>query len=364
MATADDEYGERTEQATEHRRQEQRRQGNVAHSAELGISGHLLTSAGLLYLLGGKLVEATARLTASQLEAADRHQATTGDVLKQAEQLAGWSVEHVLPWLLGMLASATVIGLIQTGFLFSTEKLSIRWDLLNPVTGLQRLFSVRSVATLVVSLIKLGLLFTIAALFVWHELPMLLALSSAPAATAFLVIGDSVVRLALILAGSLIVIGLGDYGFQWWKHERDLMMTKDELKREIKEMEGDPIIRHQRKVAHRKLTESRDLNKVIKATFLLNNPTHYSIAFRYEPPEFPAPTVIAKGVDEIALRMREIATEHDIPMIIRPELARQVYRTLEVGESIPAELYDVFIEIMRHVYAITGRTIDLSQVRE
>lgn len=359
MAT--DEFGERTEQATDHRRQEERRRGNVARSAELSTASHLLTTAALLYAFGGGLVEAVARMTASHLRTAHLHQPSQEGFIKQAEDILAWAGASVLPWLAGLLIAAIAVGLVQTGFLLAPEKLTPRFDVLNPVTGLKRIFSVQSVVTLAISLCKLGLLFGIAGWFVWSELPQLVTLSTAPVGTSFLVMGEGVVRLAMILAAVLITIGLGDYGFQWWKHERDIRMTKEELRREIKEMDGDPLIRRRRRAAHQKLAESRDINKVLNATFLLGNPTHVSVAFRYDPPQYPAPTVICKGLDEVALRMRELAEENSIPVLIRPELARQVYRTMKVGETIPADLYDVFIEIMKHVYAITGQKIDLSR---
>jgi len=355
---ASDDNGEKTEQPTDHRREEERRRGNVAHSSELNIAGHLLTTAGLLFGLGASLVEAVARLMRNSLTTAADRTGDRGTVLAQFESLAEWSAENALPWLAILLVSATGVNLAQVGFLLSTEKLNLNFNAINPVNGMQRILSVRSLVTLAISLGKLTLLFAVAAWFAWVELPVFMQLATAEVSTTFVTIGSSVVKLAMLLASVLLIIGVTDYSFQKWKYERDIRMSMEELKREMKDMDGDPLIRRRRREAHQKLVEARDLSSIPLATFLTANPTHYAIAFRYEPPEFPVPTVIAKGTDNLALEMRQIAADHGIPVIERPELTRQMYPNLRVGQGIPVELYDVFIEILKYVYTITGKSID------
>ena len=126
--------------------------------------------------------------------------------------------------------------------------------------------------------------------------------------------------------------------------------------------EGDPLIRRRRMDNHKKLIQSRNVRRVSEADFLLVNPTHYSLAFKYAPPRYPAPTLIMKGVDDVALQMREVAKENDIPIIERPELARKLYATMEQGHGISPDLYDVFIAILKYVYSITGKKFDLPGV--
>jgi flagellar biosynthetic protein FlhB len=180
-----------------------------------------------------------------------------------------------------------------------------------------------------------------------------------PLLSSFMQVGTLIVQLGLYLATTLVLIGAADYGYQWWKHERDIMMTKDQVKREVKEMDGDPLIVQRRREAHRKLLAAKNIRATSFATALLTNPTHVAIAFKYEPPEYPLPIIIAKGLDEVALKMREIAAEHDIPIIERPELARRLYRDVEVGQPIPEDLYGVFLEILKYVYSITGKVPEL-----
>jgi len=360
---ASDEFGEKSELPTEHRRQEERRRGNVARSGELTIAVHLLATACVLYALGTGLVEALGQLVANSITTAAERDVSPSHFIAQFRHLAEWSGSHVLPWLAAMVAAGLGVNLAQVGFLLTTEKLGLNFEHLNPVSGMQRLFSMRSVVTALLSLAKLGVLLSVAAWFISTRLPLFLALATEPAGAAFRVIGTTAVELSLWLASVLIILGAADYGFQKWKYERELMMTKQEIKQEVKDQEGDPLIRRRRKDAHQKLIQSRNIRKVSEADFLLVNPTHYSLAFKYAPPRYPVPTLLVKGVDDIALRMREVAKENDVPIIERPELARKLYAQLEPGQGIPTDLYDVFIEILKYVYSITGRTIDVPGAR-
>ncbi len=360
---ANGEFGEKSELPTEHRRQEERRRGNVARSGELTIAVHLMATACVLYALGAGLVEALGLLIAKSISTAADRGANLGTYIVQFQELAQWSAAHVVPWLAALIAAGIAVNLAQVGFLITTEKLELNFEHLNPVTSLQRLFSVRSVVTALLSLAKLAILLGVAVWFINSKLPLFLALATEPVGSAFQLIGTSAVELSLWLASVMLAIGAADYGFQKWKYERDLMMTKEEIKQETKDQEGDPLIRRRRKDAHQKLIQSRNIRKVSEADFLMVNPTHYSLAFKYAPPRYPVPTLLVKGVDDVALRMQDVAKENNIPIIERTELARRLYDQLEPGQGIPTDLYEVFIEILKYVYSITGRKIDLQGSR-
>jgi flagellar biosynthesis protein FlhB len=362
MAT--DDTGDKSEDPTEHRRMEERRKGNVARSTELNIAGHLLSTAAVLYFLGADLVESLGKMISLHIRTAGSHRGDIGEVYAEFKDVGSWAADSVLPWLFGLLLAAVAVNLAQVGFLVATDKLSLNINAINPITGLKRIFSARGVVTLLISLGKLGLLTLAAAWLIWLELPGFLHLTAAAPWTAALATGYAILKLSIVLSVILIVLGVADYAFQKWKHNHEIMMTKEEVRREMKEMDGDPLIRRRRRDAHQKLIEARDISKVSASAFVLTNPTHFAIAFQYNPPEVSVPTVVAKGADETAFRMREIAAENGIPIIERPELARQVYRTLKVGQSIPADLYDVFIEILKYVYTITGKTISASDIED
>lgn len=360
MAT--DDTGDKSEEPTEHRRDEQRRKGNIARSTELNIAGHLLSTAVVLYFLGADLVQSLASMIANHLSTAGNHPIGVEEICAEFIEVGIWARDSVLTWLGVLFLAAVAVNLVQVGFLIATEKLNVNIGALNPISGLKRIVSVRGIVTLAISLGKLGLLTLAAGWVVMGELQGFLLLTSASPWTAGLATGYAIQKLAIILSSILIILGVADYAFQRWKHTREIMMTKEEVRREMKDMDGDPLIRRRRRDAHQKLVESRDLSSVSASSFILTNPTHYAVAFQYDPPGVPVPTVIAKGADETAFRMREIAIENDIPIIERPELARKVYRNLKVGQSIPSDLYDVFIEILKYVYTITGKTIDMSDV--
>ena len=298
------------------------------------------------------------------LRTAGNHRGEPVEIYAEFKEVGSWAASHVLPWMFGLLLAAVAVNLAQVGFLVATEKLNLNINALNPMTGLKRIFSVRGVVTLAISLCKLALLTLAAGWLIWLELPGFLNLTTASPWTAALATGHAILKLSIVLSTILIILGVADYAFQRWKHTQELKMTKEEVRREMKEMDGDQLIRRRRRDAHQKLIEARDISKVSSSAFVLTNPTHYAVAFQYDPPNVSVPTVVAKGADETAFRMREIAAEHGIPIIERPELARQVYRTLKIGQSIPADLYDVFIEILKYVYTITGKTIQPSDVED
>ena len=208
-----------------------------------------------------------------------------------------------------------------------------------------------------VSLAKLSLLVLIAVWFSYLVFPSFLALMGAPPETILRDIFNSTIELGLLLALALIILGGLDFAFQKWKHEKDLMMSKQEIREEMKSMDGDPLIRQRRREAHRKLAMSQELSKVATADVVITNPTHISIAIKYDPESMPAPVVVAKGAGEIAFQIRKIANEHGIPIIERKALARQMYRDVKTGQEIPFELYEVFVEIMAYVYSLTGKTM-------
>jgi flagellar biosynthetic protein FlhB len=255
----------------------------------------------------------------------------------------------------------------------TAESLQPKLARINPLEGVKRIFSLRALVKLAVSLGKLLVLTSIVVLFLVSVLPELLQTVEAEwmpaelpangerfretrfAALLLVSIRDLLGSLAFQLAAALVLLALLDYGFQKWKHEQDLRMTRQEIRDEMKNMEGDPLIRQRRRDAHRKLAQARELSQVRTADVVITNPTHISVALKYNPDEMPAPKVVAKGMGEIALRIREIAAEHGVTIIERKSLARTLYANVKTGHFIPVEIYEVFVEIMAYVYRLTGR---------
>jgi flagellar biosynthesis protein FlhB len=354
MAT--DEFGDKTEQPTDHRRQEARQKGNVARSQDLSSSGLMLAVALALALFALPWLRAMGRLIEASLKTARPSGIDAVTVAERFHRLFEYALMETAPFLLLFVAAAILINIAQVGVMVAPEALAPKLNRLNPIEGFQRLFSLRGLARLVGSLAKMLVVVAVAGLFISGALPLLLELTGAQPPDLLRVVHGHLVRLAFQLALALFALALLDFGFQKWKHEQDLQMTKQEIREELKTMEGDPQIRHRRREAHRKLTQARELQQVKAADVVVTNPTHIAVALKYDPQTMPAPTVVAKGMGVIAEQIRLLAAQHAVPIIERKELARELYRTVKVGSPIPVELYQVFVQIMAYVYRISGRT--------
>ena len=353
MAT--DEFGDKTEDPTDHRRNEARRKGNVARSQDLNSAGLMLAVALALALAGLPLIQSMGTLIEKSIEGARPRKIEPVAVQKHFETLFEYSLLDVAPFILILVTAAIFINIVQVGVMVTPDSLSPKLSRLNPIEGIKRLWSMRAVVRLLGSLAKLGIVVAVAGLFITWAFPTFLGLSDTGAVAILREIHGSLVRLAFQLALALFALALLDFGFQKWKHEQDLRMTKQEVREEMKQMEGDPHIRQRRRESHRKLAQAREVNRTKDADVVITNPTHIAVALKYDPATMFAPTVVAKGEGLLAQQIRRVAVEHGVPVIERKELARELYRTVRAGNPIPTDLYEVFVEIMAYVYRITGR---------
>lgn len=354
MAT--DDLGDKTEDPTEHRRSEARRKGNVARSQDLSAAGMMLAAALALSTFGLSLFHAMGRLIEGSLRTVNPHTLDPTVAGDRLWVLFRFSLTAAIPVLLILVAAAILINLLQVGFLITPEAVQPKAARLNPIAGFKRLFSVRSTVKLAVSLAKLALVVGIAVLFTASVLPRFLALTGANPKALLQGAHSSVVELAFLLALALVALALLDFTFQKWKHQQELRMSKQEVREEMKQFDGDPHIRMRRREAHRKLAEAREMQAVRTADVVVKNPTHIAVALKYDPATMIAPTVVAKGMGAIAEQIHRIADENNVPIIERKDVARSLYRTVRVGGTIPADLYEAFVEIMAYVYRLTGRT--------
>ena len=349
-----DDQGDKTEAPTEHARRQAREKGQVAKSSDVTAAAVLAAAAALLWVGGVGLAETLAGLTAAGVSNA-AVTLSADDALARAAGLAAAVAANVLPGLLA-LAAAAAAGLAgQFGVLISTQALAPKWSRVNPVAGLGRLFSARAVARLGGGLAKVGVLAGVSGLVASAWLPDLVGLVAAGPGAILGRTHAALSTLAACLAAALAVLAAGDYLFQRWQHERDLRMTKQQVRDELKNQDGDPQLKGRRREAHRKLAAARDLSQVSEADVILTNPTHYSVALKYDPETMPAPRVVAKGADEVAFRIREIAKRHRVPVLERPALTRRLFRDVKVGRDVPPDLYGALVEVMAFVYRLTGK---------
>jgi flagellar biosynthesis protein FlhB len=352
-----DDSAEKTEQPTDRRRTQARQQGNIARSSDVTAAAVLFAAAGSLYLMGPACGEMFVQLMRGTLQ---------GDALLTLDRNSAvaliWSTATtaavaVLPVMMLVMLGSLLAALAQTGFLWSTEALQPKWERINPLSGFQRLFSLQSAMRLVGSLIKISAVAAVAYSYLTAHQDEFQSLAQQELPVLLVTTGRAFCELGFSLAVTLVSLAILDYGYQWWQHERDLRMSKQEIREEMKSMDGDPHIRARRREAHKKLAEARDLSEVPSADAVIVNPVHIAIAIKYDAKKMPAPMVVAKGKDEVAERIKEIAQAHNIPIIERTSLARSLYKSVKVGQPIPPDMYDVFVEILAYVYRLTGKKV-------
>jgi flagellar biosynthetic protein FlhB len=352
---ADDDNGEKTEQPTERRRQEVRSQGNIARSADLTAAGLLIGVASLLYFTGSGIVTTLSEFLQRSLEQDAWLRIDRGLLMNQFQSSLILFSRAVLPSMLILLIAAIATNLLQVGFIITTESLQPQWSRINPISGFQRLFSLKGIVRLFGSLLKLTFLGAVAMWYIAGRMPTFLSLFAVDPSAAGISIGQGMIVLAFFLAGTLLSLAILDYGYQYWQFEQEIRMTKQEIREEHRQMEGDPQIRQRRREVHRKLASSRQMADVKTADFVVTNPTHIAVAIKYDSAKMIAPIVVAKGEGFMAERIRKIAAEHRVPIIEKKPLARALYKTVRVGRPVPLDMYEAVAEILAYVYRLRGK---------
>lgn len=345
--------GDKTEAPTPRRRSEARSRGQIAKSQELASAVLLLTSLIGLDLLGGRIWRALLAIMyrALAVEGPPRMDET----LVFASQAVAEAGKALAPFLIVLVLAALLVMYAQVGFLFTWETLKPSLGKLNPINGFKRLFSAHSLVQLAQNVFKLALIALVAWISVRSVVKKIL-LAHTLDFTQVLALGTSIVfYVGIRLAIVLLLLAIIDYIYQRYRQEKQLKMTKEEVKEEMRRMEGDPMIKRRRREVQLRLAAERLKSVVPKADVVVTNPTHYAAALRYDPETMASPTLVAKGVDFLALRIREIAAASGIPIVEKPELARMLYADVEVGREIPERLFRAVAEILAYVYELGAR---------
>lgn len=347
---------ERTESPTPRRREEARQEGNVARSQDLTAAASLLAAVVLLYALGLRVLEGMKLNLQIMLSGAGADNAARpNDVLPLLAYAARVVLGAVGPFLAAMMAVVLLVNFTQVGFVFSLKPLQPSWSKLSPWRGLRALVDARGAVRLGMSLGKVVLVAAVAVQSIWTDLPRLIALANLEVTAMLGAAGRLVFLLAVKLAALLLVLALIDYGLQRWNRERDLRMTKQEVKEELRRMEGDPLVKQRRARVARQLSLQRIKHAVPKADVVVTNPTHFAVALQYQSKSMRAPKVVAKGADFLAHRIRQIAIAEGVPIVERKELARGLYYAVDIGQEIPPQFYGPVAEILAYVYRLAGR---------
>lgn len=338
-----------------------REEGKVSRSQDLSAAWSLFAALLALYLLGSGM--ATGLASAMRYYFGEITMLTRE--LENPQWIAYNALMHVarflLPFMIIMLAAGVALNLLQVGFLFAPAALRPKFEKLNPFTGFQKFFNVRTFVELLKSVFKLTVISII--VFVtfrnrWQEVlawPTLTPLGIVSAMTAMI----AIVWLRVVLA--MLLLGVLDYGFQRWQHMRDLRMTVQEAREETKDIEGDPRIRQRVRQIQRQMAMQRMMRDVPEADVVVTNPTEFAVALRYNAQEMEVPVVTAKGARLLAERIRELAIQHDVPIVQKPDLARMLYRTIDIGEPVPEHLFVAVAEVLAYVFEIDRRAEKLRE---
>lgn len=269
---------------------------------------------------------------------------------------AGYFIARcVLPFMAVMLVTGVGMSLMQVGLLLTLKPLQPKLNRINPLNGLQRFVSVRTLAELVKSVAKIAVVIALVWMAMQSRVEEVVLLMAQTPRALLPAVGAFVIAVWWRIAAAMLVIGLFDLAFQRWQHERDLRMTRKEAEQESKELEGDPHVKRRIRQVQRQLATQRMMQEVPEADVIVTNPTTYAVALRYEMDRMTAPVVVAKGMRLVAERIREIGQENGVPIVQNPELARTLCRTLEVGQPIPEVLFQAVAEVLSYVYSIDRR---------
>ncbi|MFN0150867.1 MAG: flagellar biosynthesis protein FlhB [bacterium] len=352
---AGDNQEEKTEQATPKKRSEARREGRVARSQEL-VSTFVI-AAGLIALnsRGPGMVEGLEALSRNYWGGLARAALTPATVQALLASLLLQVAAIVLP-LAGIIALAGVAGnMAQTGFLFAPSALAPKWKRLDPFAGVQRVFAMRGFVEALKAFLKVIVVCGVAAVCIQSEMPRITSFlwgGVTDIASQIWGIGYS---LSLKIVALLLVLSAGDYAWQRWQHERDLRMSRQEVREEHRQQEGDPMIKSRIRSLQRERARRRMMSDVPTADVIVTNPTHFAVALKYEQNSMSAPKVVAKGMNRLAQRIKAIGAEHGVPVIESPELARAIYKSVKLGGVIPVALYRAVAEILALAYRLKGR---------
>ena len=342
---------ERTEKATPKKRQDARRKGQVPRSQKLVAALSFCVGVMVLKFTAVSWVNtATTSIKNLLLQAAKGEELTTLAVQKLLTEAVWTTLLLSFPVMLSILFATTLVSLLQGGFTFVPSALTPKMERLNPIANAKRIFSSQSLIEMLKNLLELTFLL-LACYNILYDTTLNAPQWMGLGASAILVeIGKLSYKIAIQTIIVLFGFALVDYGYQWYKHEKSLKMSKQEIRDEFRQQEGDPLIKAQRRRAARALVQQRSLKDLLNADVVITNPTHFAVALQYDRENFAAPKVIAKGADLLAKRIREIAIENDISIVEEPPLARALYKEVEVGQSIPTEFFRAVAQILAYVY--------------
>ncbi len=348
---------EKTEKATPKKRRDQRKEGNVLQSKEVVTAVSVLGIFSAVRLLAGFFMKSILAYTQNVYEESATYAVTPDNIMPLIVDMMTLFVIVVGP----ICAVAMILGILptiaQTKGLFTMKALKPKFSRLNPLAGIKKMFSLQSIVGILKGLIEV----IVVGVMIYNEiaarLPKILALMDAGVMQGLAYAALSIYDLVMLICIMLVFVAAADFLFQWWQFEKKLKMSKQEVKEEFKQMEGDPQVKSKIKQRQQQMAQRRMMQDVPSADVVIRNPTHYAVALRYDQDKNRAPQVVAKGKDFLAMRIVDIAENHDVMCIENPPLARALYAQVDLGREIPYELYDAVAEVLTVVYKAKGKIL-------
>jgi flagellar biosynthetic protein FlhB len=343
---------ERTEQPTPKRLREAREKGQVPRSRELTMTIVMLIGAAALLSFGGWFADRVQQLLTRAFRIGRSNLLDKDFMLRHFGDLAGETLLLLAPLMGALLVGAVLAPGLLGGWNFSRQAIAFKGDRLDPVRGLKRVFGSKGLMELLKALGKFAVVGAGAAVFLWSTADRFMSLSRLPIGTA---IGESAFLAALallVMSAVLILIAAIDVPFQLYSHNKEMRMTRQEVREEMKQTEGRPEVKSKIRSLQQELASRRMMEDVPSADVVVTNPTHFAVALRYDQDSMDAPVVVAKGVERIALTIRRIAEENGVPRLESPPLARALHASVEIGRPIPPELYVAVAEVLAWVHRV------------
>lgn len=348
-----EDLGEKSEEATPKRRQEARESGNVARSQDFASALLLLAM--------------TLTLWAALMPMLDRFRIVMESILGEStpwDPAEAWdtvtfvgaaAVGVAMPVLAVAWGAAFVAHLLQIGWLFAPKALRPQFSKLSPLSGVRRIFGLSGLVKVTLDTLKVVIIAIVSVATIWQHRDEIVVMPYLSSMQSLAKAGWLLLDLALRVLAVLLVLGFLDFFYQRWKHNQDMKMTKQQVKDELKQTEGDPDVKRRRLRMQQQVAMQRISSAVPKADVVVTNPDHVSVAIKYDAATMSAPKVLAKGADLLALKIRQLALRHGIPIVERQALARALYRQVAVNQEIPASFYTAVAEILAYVYRLSPR---------
>lgn len=348
---------EKTEKATPKKRRDQRKEGNVLQSKEIVTAASVLGIFASMRLLIGLITKSLLEYSGSVFEHIGQTTVSTDTIMSIFVDVITVVAICTGPICLIAIFLGIIPTVAQTRGLFTMKALKPKFSRLNPLSGIKKLFSLQSIVSILKGLIEVVIISVVIYNEIRDRMPKLIALMNAGVMQGVTYAALTIFDLVMLICIMLVFVAAADFLFQWWQFEKKLKMSKQEVKEEFKQMEGDPQIKGKIKQRQQQMAQMRMMQEVPQADVIVRNPTHFAVALKYDQDKNNAPQVVAKGKDYLALKIVQIAEENGVMTIENPPLARSLYSMVDIGREIPAELYNAVAEVLTVVYREKHKTL-------